>query len=254
MIISRIWLRWQFSSTLSSSHWSLLLISTSSYPASNCHAKSGQGVNVSAQDVFSDFLNHTSGVRLVDPYLNSAKIAVKAGLPLLMLETNSASCGGFPGVSDSFGGALWALDYSLQMAYSNFSGAYFHVNGQGSSYNVCVISRSPVDPLCLQYLYRPSLVCNRLSLSICQEVDDVVYSPLAIVRTIPTVDNWTNILCGFGHGRSTWFLQCIASSRPRCQQQQHLHSGLRNLRGWQRYQGGIVQLHNGPDRSQRLHS
>lgn len=74
-------------------------------------------------------------------------------LPFLMFETNSASCGGFAGVSDSFGSSLWALDYGLQMAYSNFTGAllyvtsyplypllhifYRHIGGQGNYYNVC---------------------------------------------------------------------------------------------------------------------
>ncbi|KAJ7133419.1 hypothetical protein C8R44DRAFT_870817 [Mycena epipterygia] len=33
------------------------------------------------------------------------------------------------------GGALWALDYGLQMAYSNFSGAMLHVGGQNVFYN-----------------------------------------------------------------------------------------------------------------------
>ena len=53
-----------------------------------------------------------------------------------MFETNTASCGGFAGVSDSFGSALWAVDYGLQMAYSNFSGALLHIGGQNVSYNV----------------------------------------------------------------------------------------------------------------------
>ena len=53
-----------------------------------------------------------------------------------MFETNTASCGGFPGISDSYGSALWALDYGLQMAYSNFSEALFHVGGQNVYYNV----------------------------------------------------------------------------------------------------------------------
>jgi len=52
-----------------------------------------------------------------------------------MFETNTASCGGFVGVSDSFGAALWALDYAMQLAYSNFSGALFHVGGQSVYYN-----------------------------------------------------------------------------------------------------------------------
>lgn len=57
--------------------------------------------------------------------------------PFIMFETNTASCGGFPGISDSFGAALWGVDYGLQMAYSNFSGALFHVGGQSVFYNVC---------------------------------------------------------------------------------------------------------------------
>ena len=54
-----------------------------------------------------------------------------------MMETNTASCGGFPGLSDSFGAALWGLDFSLQMAFVNFSGAMMHVGGQNVYYNVC---------------------------------------------------------------------------------------------------------------------
>jgi hypothetical protein len=53
-----------------------------------------------------------------------------------MFETNTASCGGFPGLSDSFGAAMWALDYSLQMGYSNFSGAMLHVSGEDVYYDV----------------------------------------------------------------------------------------------------------------------
>ena len=64
-----------------------------------------------------------------------------------MFETNTASCGGFPGVSDSFGSALWAVDYGLQMAYSNFTGALLHIGGQDVSYNVSYLwSHAISDP------------------------------------------------------------------------------------------------------------
>jgi len=33
-----------------------------------------------------------------------------------MFETNTASCGGFPGLSDAFAAALWGVDYALTMA------------------------------------------------------------------------------------------------------------------------------------------
>lgn len=54
-----------------------------------------------------------------------------------MFETNTASCGGFAGVSNSFGAALWALDYGMQMAYTNFTHALLHFGGQDVAYNVC---------------------------------------------------------------------------------------------------------------------
>lgn len=87
--------------------------------------------------MFPRYLNHTAGQALVKPYLNSTSYAQSKGKPLVMFETNTASCGGFPGVSDSFGAALWGLDYAMQLAYSNFSGALMHVGGQGVYYNVC---------------------------------------------------------------------------------------------------------------------
>ena len=73
---------------------------------------------------------------MVAPYLNSAGIAQQFGKEFMMFETNTASCGGFPGISDSFASALWAVDYALQMAYSNFTGALLHIGGQDVSYNV----------------------------------------------------------------------------------------------------------------------
>ncbi|KAJ6588734.1 glycoside hydrolase family 79 protein [Mycena capillaripes] len=110
-------------------------LSVEHYPTDNCFPIYGISTFHDPQLEFSDFLNHTSPVSLCAPYLNSTAIAQQAGKPFLMFETNSASCGGFPGISDSFGGALWALDYGLQMAYSNFSGAMLHVGGQNVFYN-----------------------------------------------------------------------------------------------------------------------
>ncbi|KAI0791079.1 glycoside hydrolase family 79 protein [Abortiporus biennis] len=108
------------------------------YPDNNCAAafpQAGLGTPVDPQSVFPNYLTHQSGISIVSAYLNSANIAQQAGKPFLMFETNTASCGGFPGVSDAFGSALWAVDYGLQMAYSNFSGALLHVGGTDTSYN-----------------------------------------------------------------------------------------------------------------------
>ncbi|KAF8591731.1 glycoside hydrolase family 79 protein [Ramaria rubella] len=110
----------------------LAYLAVEQYPDNNCNIN---GVVREPQDVFPNYLNHTSAVGLVAPYLNTSAIALQNKKPFIMMETNTASCGGFPGVSDTFGAALWGLDFSLQMAFSNFSGAMMHVGGQSDYYN-----------------------------------------------------------------------------------------------------------------------
>ncbi|KAJ7927457.1 glycoside hydrolase family 79 protein [Mycena leptocephala] len=124
---------------------SLNALSVEHYPTDNCFPIYGIGSFHPPALEFLNFLNHTSPVALCAPYLNSTAIAQAAD--------NSASCGGFPGISDSFGGACgrWTTGcrYALaqlfqdvpelnvsQMAYSNFSGAMLHVGGQNVFYNV----------------------------------------------------------------------------------------------------------------------
>ncbi|KAH9476924.1 Beta-glucuronidase [Psilocybe cubensis] len=87
------------------------------------------------QQTFPSYLTHDNAVGIVQNYLPSTALAQQSGKEFLMFETNTASCGGFPGISDSFGAALWGVDYALQMAAVNFSGALFHVGGQSVSYN-----------------------------------------------------------------------------------------------------------------------
>jgi hypothetical protein len=60
---------------------------------------------------------------------------MQTGKELIMFETNTASCGGFPGLSDSFGAALWAADYGLQMAFKNFTNGLWHFGGQNVAYS-----------------------------------------------------------------------------------------------------------------------
>lgn len=54
----------------------------------------------------------------------------------MMSETNTASCGGFPGLSDSFAAALWGIDVGLQLAQANFSNALLQAGSQDTFYNV----------------------------------------------------------------------------------------------------------------------
>ncbi|QRV75317.1 glycoside hydrolase family 79 protein [Ceratobasidium sp. AG-Ba] len=115
---------------------SLKILAVQHYPTNNCKIN---GNILNPQDLYPDFLNHGSGkfsaVSMTNPYRESSRIAAAAGKPFVMLETNTGSCGGFPGISDSFGAALWAADLSFQLASANLSQALFHVGGQNVYYN-----------------------------------------------------------------------------------------------------------------------
>ncbi|KAI0299017.1 glycoside hydrolase family 79 protein [Multifurca ochricompacta] len=107
------------------------------YPDDNCAAvfpSLGQTPQ-NPQDIFINYLQHNASTNLVTNYLNSTAFAVQNNKPFIMFETNSASCSGFPGISNSFGAALWALDWAFTMAYSNFTAALYHVGGQDAYYN-----------------------------------------------------------------------------------------------------------------------
>lgn len=111
----------------------LAAVTVQRYPNNNCAIN---GKVIDPQVIFTDFLNHTSAQLLTSDYLVGSAHAQAKGKEMLMLEFNSASCGGFPGLSDSFGAALWLTDWALQLAWGNFSAALLHVGGQNVYYNV----------------------------------------------------------------------------------------------------------------------
>lgn len=53
-----------------------------------------------------------------------------------MSEYSTVSCGGYPTVSDTFGAALWSVDYAMQMMVVGYSAAYLHTRERGVSYNL----------------------------------------------------------------------------------------------------------------------
>jgi hypothetical protein len=67
-----------------------------------------------------------------------ASVAHQRDLPIAMAETNSASCGGMPGVSNAFASALWGVNYAFTLASAGFVNVDYHISyrpGGGSSYN-----------------------------------------------------------------------------------------------------------------------
>ena len=103
------------------------------------------------------YLTHATAVRVTQQYLNFSQYAQEINKPFMMFETNSASCGGFAGISDAFAAALWGLDYGLMMAYSNFTGALFHVGGQNVYYSVSSVLKLIPHPLTLTPAFVPAI-------------------------------------------------------------------------------------------------
>lgn len=69
---------------------SLAFIDVMHYPNNNC----ATGANaVVPQDVFPNYLNHHNVQNVVTPYASTAQISLAAGKQLMMMETNTASCG-----------------------------------------------------------------------------------------------------------------------------------------------------------------
>ncbi|HUZ37349.1 MAG TPA: hypothetical protein VMV17_13575 [Streptosporangiaceae bacterium] len=81
----------------------------------------------------------------------TSSAAATAGVPWLIAETNSASCSGIPGVSNTYASALWAADWLMRGAEHGARGMY--VNGSlnhhcGGYTPLCEVSSN-------QYLAEP---------------------------------------------------------------------------------------------------
>jgi hypothetical protein len=192
----------------------------------------GIGSPVNVQDIFSSYLNHNASQSIIQPYLNSTVVAQAAGKPFLMFETNTASCGGFPGLSDSFGAAMWALDYGLQMAYSNFSGAMLHVSGQDVYYNVCAyICYSLLNILNRCYPRSPLRVSVVILPSCCGIVDvqTFVFSPPNKREYVPPVDRRTPVLRSSGCCGDAWDLWNVPDNGPPSKCRKHIYSRICDL-------------------------
>jgi len=63
-------------------------------------------------------------------------LAVANGKPVVMSEFSTAACGGYVGVSDTFGATLWGVDYSLQLASVGYSAIYLHTRERNIAYNL----------------------------------------------------------------------------------------------------------------------
>lgn len=82
-------------------------------------------------------MNHSANVASIAKQLNESRLLaalpsnLNPGLPFIMGETNSLYNEGRPGLSNTFGAALWGVDFNLWCATNNISRVHMH---QGTSY------------------------------------------------------------------------------------------------------------------------
>lgn len=102
--------------------------STHLYPQSTCDPVRWHRMRL---DLLSD---HHVLWRNVSQYIPQVAAADAVNTSLVMGETNSVSCSGKSGISDTLGAALWTIDYVLMAASIGFEKIYFHL-GAHSEYS-----------------------------------------------------------------------------------------------------------------------
>ncbi|MCO5583362.1 hypothetical protein L7F22_037272 [Adiantum nelumboides] len=81
------------------------------------------------------YMNQTNINAFCSYDADAVTTAVNAGIPYILVETNTASCIGIQDVSDTFTSAIWGVNMALQFAYRNHSGVLLHSGGQSTLYN-----------------------------------------------------------------------------------------------------------------------
>jgi len=82
-------------------------------------------------------MNHSSNIASISKQLNESRLLaalpydLEPDLPFIMGETNSLYNQGRPGLSNTFGAALWGVDFNLWCATNNISRVHMH---QGTNY------------------------------------------------------------------------------------------------------------------------
>ncbi|HEU5335295.1 MAG TPA: hypothetical protein VFU27_05000, partial [Terriglobales bacterium] len=106
----------------------LKLVTVHEYPATTCNGRKVRVEQLLAPELMAKF-NQAA--------LSWVAAAHQRKLPIALAETNSASCGGMPGVSNAFAATLWGLDWLYSGAEDGFTGVNFHISYRpgGSSYN-----------------------------------------------------------------------------------------------------------------------
>ncbi|KAJ3930263.1 MAG: hypothetical protein NXY57DRAFT_898435 [Lentinula lateritia] len=100
-----------------------------------------------SEGVLSDLMSKANIRGNLSQYASDIQATNDQGFDYILGETNSYSCHGAPGVSNTAGAAIWALDYALYSATLGIKQVYFH-DGIGFKYNLIqplTLTRSILD-------------------------------------------------------------------------------------------------------------
>lgn len=214
------------------------------YPFDNCDAASGE----TGQNIFSQYLNHTLATSLVYEYEAAANEGAARGLDVIMAETNSASCSGFAGLSDSFGIAMWLTDWAFTLAYRNFTSALLHTGGQSAYYNPFT------PPATNESSFKQWTTGSPFYSSIFVSLPHLVCF-FFFLNELGADFGAFDVSIESG-GRGVRVVQHESDRRPHRRRNRHdlpVHACLRHLRGRRTRPDGPVQLRLGPDGCKRLH-
>jgi hypothetical protein len=110
------------STLLAGPHPRLGIVSVHLYPYTRCASPDSPQYPTIAR-----LLSENATAGLAGLVRTAVRLAHNAGLPLRMTELNSISCGGLPGVSNSFATALWAPDALFELLQAGVDGVNVHI-------------------------------------------------------------------------------------------------------------------------------
>lgn len=124
-----------------------------------------------------------------------ARLAHSIGRPAVVSETNSASCGGRPGVSDAAVSGVWAIRYVLAALLAGFQQVRFH--SAGTSYDPLVYEAD--GAVKLRPLGRALLFLHRW-LPVGSRIVSVSHDPRVLAVTVTEGAHRSAILSSFANG------------------------------------------------------
>jgi hypothetical protein len=100
----------------------LALVTVHAYPLQHCYTPLGSATYPTILHLLADAASRSLAQRFVP----TVRLVRAHGLSVRVDEINSVSCGGAPGISNTFASALWALDTLFALARAGVDGVNVH--------------------------------------------------------------------------------------------------------------------------------